>query len=653
VTNVVWLAAHAADPIDDRRISAWLAAVEAAFSIRLTGLRRSALVARHTCLVAWSDPANVPRTWSQVEERPDCLAVSDGYPIGFEQLGLIVPRPSAVVEALDGDPSLIDALLPPYAGVLLRDGRLSLAIDALGFAKVYTTSTPGTTVWSSSAMLASLFAHGRADVADEAWIGLIAQDAFLGDDAPLANVRLERPRTIVRAVGAPGGLRIERSDPIAPLFHHEPENDVAGAVTDALRRVYRSIGRLDVGPLTVPLSGGRDSRLLAAVGLGSGAVDALWTSSPPEQDVDIARSLIARLHRPVPWSVRDKAGDTRQRDASAVAAGLTVPAIWDRLVAHQLSVEGEGIVTPHTSPRAPRASLEGATLWGIGGEFGRAYSYDARALARPDAATTWFWRAKARRASLIEPLVAREIIGRRLDAIRADFEDAGLHGLRQLDAQYVFGRVRRLQNRIGTTTGIRPFFTLPYLRATLPLPPSERARTTYHADIVRRTMPAWADVPFSHATRPTIRSEATQTSYAEAFWDGPFVAELSRDLLEALAGQDAVRSDRVAELLARAGRRDGGALARMRAFERLLGYVSYGRHVEVVVRDFRAAGGRAAVGDPHPVGAVSPSVATAPQPHPSTLAIITARAAWRLDGWWAALHRVLARVLRSRLVWLG
>ena len=46
-----------------------------------------------------------------------------------------------------------------------------------------------------------------------------------------------------------------------------------------------------------------------------------WTSSPPELDLEIAQQLILRLDRAIPWSMRDKIAEARQRGIAPINRG--------------------------------------------------------------------------------------------------------------------------------------------------------------------------------------------------------------------------------------------------------------------------------------------------------------------------------------------
>ena len=613
MTNVAWLAAHARTPLPPERVRRWIDGVEATLAQRLGGLTRSQAGGNHTVVVAWSDAAHPPAWGPQVEAEGVRLAIHDGYPIGFERLHLERPSAFAIGAALERDASAIEHLLPPYANVVMDGGRLTISLDTLGFAKVYRAATPRLTVWSNSALLASLFAYGAGRLSEEGWTSLIARGAFLGETTPYAGIRLEAPGATVIARDEAGGLNVQRPVAGGSLFQ-PPLEDVATAVDRALHEVFASIARLGTGSLTVTLSGGRDSRLLAAIALELGLTDELWTSSPPELDLEIAGQLVARLDRPMVWTTRDKTAETRERDRAALDAGTDTVALWDRLIRYQAFGEGEGATTLHTTPPRPRTMLDRPMVWGIGAEFGRAFYYRLGDTAHPASAVRSFWDTVADGGRLVDPLAAHDLLVPLARSIRGSIEEAGIAGLHQLDHAYVFQRVRRLQNRLGTTSGLRPYFTVPYLRGTLGRPPSERARMTYHEALVARAYPAWAGIPYSHERRRS-QAAATPQSYAEVFWESPYAARLHGEVMDALGTYPFVHRGEARRLLELGGRRDGLSVQRMRDLELLLDLVSFGHHLDSANASFVGADGVSALEIdeplPTPAGPVARSAAEA------------------------------------------
>ena len=119
--NVTWIACHSRTPLDAARIERWGAAAQAALSLLIGGTTRSAIVLDHIALIVWVDAVIAPTTWRQIDEADGALAVTDGFPIGYDSLGLVEPSPVAIADALQSDASAIERFLPPFANTEKAD----------------------------------------------------------------------------------------------------------------------------------------------------------------------------------------------------------------------------------------------------------------------------------------------------------------------------------------------------------------------------------------------------------------------------------------------------------------------------------------------------------------------------------------------------
>ncbi len=599
MADVIWLACHSAAPLDDGRVERWASAAERALPSLVgpaAGMVRTATGGRHVLLVAWTDPTNVPATWSQIEPTPRGLALNDGFPIGYECAGLATPSATAIADALARDPALVESMHSPYANVAVLDGTLRIAIDALGFAKVYRARAGTLTVWASRPSLAALFTYGSVSLSIEGWTTALSQERFLDDTSAVAGVTVEPPYTTVRADDAPRDPVISRGDAVGRLFgHHVEPAALPGQVEDALAQFHRSLTTLGGSRIRIALSGGRDSRVVAATAHRYGRIDEFFTSTPPALDMEVAAQLVERLEPRIPWVTKDKGNETTLRHEQALAEGLTASDLWQQLADFQMYADGEG-ETPPLRDVLPRYPFDEVTLFGIGGEFARTFLYRAPDLARPDERTAEFWSGLGTGPSFVNAAARQAVLRPRALALRASLEERSVTGLAQLDWFYLFERMRRLKNRIGNTANIRVYFRFDFARVAHGQTPEERVATTYYRDVVRHTLPAWADVPYSHELKAGRLQDATDRPQATAFWASPYIGPLGRHLQDVLAGQHLVLRDVIAPRIGVPGEHDD-AVRQMRLFTRLLNYGSYLTYLETMNREFRGAGGIAVIED--------------------------------------------------------
>lgn len=593
MTDIVWLAAHDVRPLDPTKVDAWAAGVEAAFATRLHGLRRVAAVREHVAVVVWVDDEHVPAGWQQVELTGADLAAFDGIPIGFDGLGLSRPTPIGIARAIAEDGGSARQQ-PPFVSVSLLEDRLTIVTDALGYASVHRAGAAGVTAWSSSPGLASLAIFGDVRPSIEGWTTQLSKSRFLGDGGPLQGVIRTAPGWSAVASDSPAPPRELQADYLTPLLAHPvPAADVATAVRSAISAVFASTRRLDLGRVRVPLSGGRDSRVLAAIALAEGLADELWTSSPPELDVQIATELVARLDTPIPWSTRNRSEGTSEWDTRAGSAGLTIDDIWATAVHNQGLAEGQDEVTPQASRRSSRRPFDGATLWGLAGEFARAYYYGEEGLRDPSSWVATFWRRARGGPGFVDPEARARLLEPRVEAIRASVRDRGVDGLRELDVFYVFERIRRFKARTGSTEVIWPYLTPPYIEATFGQPPEERVRTRYYEEVIPLALPAWAGQPYGHELKSQFPAEASNASHAAAYWASPYVEALGAEMVHRAKRDPLLVASGVRRLFDEGGTAPGNPVNRMRAANQLFGYLTYTDHLREVRTAFAEAGGAA------------------------------------------------------------
>ncbi len=599
MAHVIWVACHSAAPLDAERVEAWQRQVEHRLPDLFDSRRFRCVVKDHVALLAWSQPSAASPSWPQVEEAAGALGVNDGFPLGHDRIPVAGPAPIAISRALRADFSQVEAMHPPYANVALDVDGLTVAIDATGFAKVYRAGTDGLSVWSNRGSVASLFAYGTVAASPAGWATYLCHDRFMSELTALDGVVLEQPRTLVRATDTPHGLDVRHTDYVTPLFQPDLDWDAADLVEQALSEFYTSLAALAPEHVRVPLSGGRDSRIIAAAGLRQGIIDEFYTSAPPDLDLELAEQLVARLEHPVAWTTHDKTAAARRRNQSEAVRQPSSDAVWRNLLAYQGYADGDGDVTPHTRPPHGEAALHRVALWGLGGEFARATFYNASALPDPSRRAREYFRNLGN-GPLVADAVRAELVAPRALAIAEGLEQRGVSGLKQLDYMHLFEQCRRIKNRLGNVNGIRPLYSLGYVRSTMGRSPAYRVHTSVHRDVVNRCYPAWAGVPFSSELRRERPVATTATPFAVVFWESEVARRLGEALLERVSAQDVVVESAVRRIMAPDDPARSNPVRRMRWFNRLLNYFSYLDYADELSREFTAAGGIAAVRDRSP-----------------------------------------------------
>jgi hypothetical protein len=259
--------------------------------------------AAHMRVRAWSGPdAAVALAWAvhdqsalgtveqaACEERRAALVA--GRPIRWRAGGDAEGRDAASAAAhLDGIPDGLDGR---FAIVRADGSTLEVRTDVLGAYPVYATTGEDGTWWASGLVgaLVPLTADPRTDERVAASVvacgwSLDGQPAVRGvRRLPRgATVRVERDgrRVVVPAA--------ERQKPVALLGRPQDPEGAARDLVASLLALADWPGR----PNAVPVTGGRDSRVILAAALASGLqFEALTAGGPGDADVQIARQLCA------------------------------------------------------------------------------------------------------------------------------------------------------------------------------------------------------------------------------------------------------------------------------------------------------------------------------------------------------------------------
>ncbi|MEV6984240.1 asparagine synthase C-terminal domain-containing protein [Sphaerisporangium sp. NPDC051017] len=184
------------------------------------------------------------------------------------------------------------------AGLVLEPGGAVLHTDALGLHEVNVRRVGDALYFSTRIDPLTRLDDRPLTIDWSAWANLLVMMTPLGDETPFAQIRHMEPATAWRAgPDVPGGVRVERFEPgwlaADPGKPPAPE-DVVELIAD--RIPHRA------GPVAIGLSGGWDSRLLAALAVRrpTAQIEAWTTSTDDGLDLDIphARTVAATLGVP-------------------------------------------------------------------------------------------------------------------------------------------------------------------------------------------------------------------------------------------------------------------------------------------------------------------------------------------------------------------
>lgn len=284
------LAYHSSVPLSESSLSARAeAAQEYVQSLhRRPGVQYQHSTGSHTGILTWK-PENDLIGWPQFATSGGEAAAWIGIP---EHDAMSEDRPNAVTMARsttrqDFDPDTFGA---PFACIYRRDDALSIVNDSLGLARLFEFTFPDMTVWATRPGLAHIFAAHPVAVNDATWSGMatlgwnLGGHTHIGDGQQLAGSR---------RISAGPHHGVLREDHYAEWVHRASLKGSSWEDASAGMVRTMSLGRYFPRAPFADLSGGKDSRLLAAAALTSGVTDTVRTVRSDHGEVETAEHLVS------------------------------------------------------------------------------------------------------------------------------------------------------------------------------------------------------------------------------------------------------------------------------------------------------------------------------------------------------------------------
>ena len=496
-----WLAFSGATTLEEADVDARLRRVErhygALVDYPLT-TRRAVGGRSGLAIVGDADPRS---RWPHFSEAADLAIATAHLPGGWSRLldGSSGDAGLRLARAVAEDPDRVIATLSaPVAIAVLdrRSGGMWLVNDALGAARVFSLEVGGLTMWSNRPGALALFAGVRPRADERGWRILAAAGWLLADASPMAGVRRLRPGTVV-TVSPSGEVRRRESGAIGALVR--PQGTMAELAPLAAQQMTaqaREAARMWPETADVDLSGGRDSRVVAAAVAAAG-IDARYrTSDATPGEAGIARRLVELA----PAALEHRVGRRRPGSASPGTPLLERARNLHRLhdgVRHPQKLRGK-MTLPRPRPERPKFS-------GHGGEIAHGFFYKSRGEIRrlrgPRRRLTrrvMRFFTQGHDAALAESASAAEaVVEQTLDEGR----ELGLRGPALLDWFYLVDRFAH-RSGIATDSERTALFAAPaVIAASFALKPRERVAARLHDELISRFVPEWGEVPYFKPTR--------------------------------------------------------------------------------------------------------------------------------------------------------
>lgn len=473
-------------------------------------LTRTQVGDEHSGFIVWR-PSGEPSRWSRVERDED----------GSGAAWIHVPSAAGGPESAS-DPLRLafgvtegrvdrDSLAPPFAVATWARGELHVMNDQLGMARIFHYSFPDGDVWATRMGLAHVFMGVAPAKNDEAWAGMatlgwaVAGKTQLGDGSQLPG----RSHVVFRPGNAtwpvsdgstfPEWFARERSmDPPLPA---RQLSEMGLSMATAARWPEATVA---------DLSGGKDSRLVAAVGIASGTVNAVRTVRTDHGEVEVATDLVSMLPRSIGHKIVDRKDPASPRGT-----------FYERVLSQHRAFEGRYLAASAFN-RSAFASFKAehrANFNGLGGEIlaGGNMAGNARQRLAVSPARDAIERLSAMvRSSPGSSEPAREQVLATISGYAEAAEESGIRtALGALDFFYLVDRMPYWSVVFTRDSTICPLFAPSVLRQGLQSmghPPEVGA---FHRALISEVYPQWGSVPFYS---PTAKRRATPYVWESRDW---------------------------------------------------------------------------------------------------------------------------------------
>jgi hypothetical protein len=447
--------------------------------------------------------------WPVWQEDPTLAVATLDHPLGYARVVGVMAADGAAIplgRALLDRPSRVVELLAPFVLCALEfeRARLTMITDALGMGQLYELRFHGGWAWSNRPAALLRFAGERAAADALGWRMFAATGWFMGERTPFERIYRVPAGTQIEYDAAGPGRVERRTETLAELAVNRRSDALTTHGIDeaahALQALACSLTRVLPGDIAIRLSGGRDSRVVAAAFLSAGVNVRLETDGAEAGEATIAQMLIAALPMLVDHRI-----DPPERQASNDGPGAAMenlPTLERALGWHRCR---DGL-RPSTflaeMPPSGFRTADRVTVGGGGGEIARSslyppnfrdldeLPYGERIAGYLEASVTKVVRRQGLSAQARDAAAAqvRRVV---LEAVAAGLDDA-----RILNYFHAAERTRRWGSMRESNGLVSPLLIPEFLRAGFDQTPEQHRADALHQAVIDRLMPAWTDVPY-------------------------------------------------------------------------------------------------------------------------------------------------------------
>ncbi len=397
-----------------------------------------------------------------------------------------------------------------------RDSVLA-ANDTFGVGRLYYRDSPGGAAISNSIPAVALTADAAEEQSRTYWDTYYVNGGGVNADTHIRGVDIAGPGSRI-FIGASGRLVIRESHSVRQVLERakdrpsDPDSLFASATT-----MLRTAAPFFKEPVSLGLSGGRDSRFVLALALNAGLDVRTFTKTPPDLEADIAERLHQTCTKPFEWSRRDAAnGSTKSYSRKPTVPILERARDWF----HFTGGDNWATFMRQSPVERGRRFEKSFMLSGAFGDFTRGHYYLEQDMVPSGERTAVrrFLRAFERKPSLV-PADLRIRGALQMQSNVLDSMLAGFEGAYALDYSFLVNRMRR-QFPSPATGVLLPMLSPQLVSEVFWQPPQAKLASATVRDLTRLLMPEWDHVPYFHeaavGTDPAVTNKVTiQPTYWE------------------------------------------------------------------------------------------------------------------------------------------
>ena len=412
-------------------------------------------------------------------------------------------------ETLNGSMELAD-LGSPYAVTRWEGGTIRIANDVLGLARLFQYRFDGGVVWTTRQGLAHIFAGVAPERNPTAWAGMATMGWAPGGETQLGY-----------GTQVPGGSRIQatyNSERVDIETHGEFPGWLSRVRDESAPTTHQNVNDAELlmmtakrwpGASVADLSGGKDSRVVAALGIRSQSISGVRTLNTDPGEVETARRLIALADNPVPHHIVEVNSKSAPQDPFEVRLASKHRAFEGRYLAHSaLSSTFNGF---HSASQPRFSGLGGEVIEGgnfatgswkeklIGGRIGVAHDRLAKLAGSIGTSAN---------ASEMSMATAERFVDAATDMGASTAGEV-------MDLFYCRDRMPFWSVTFATPNFLCPLFAPSLLRLAMHSLGAPLEKSALHTNLIREALPAWTHVPFY---KPEFATRTVAPLWERAEW---------------------------------------------------------------------------------------------------------------------------------------